>query len=163
MTFSLHIHGSSLVPPGVSDDDPTTGCCIGEAVYGPTRCTCWTPVFDQEQQPLQNGGRAPDIIFTRQKCCSDCAYRKGSKEREDEWEEEEIMDHALTPGCEFWCHAGVRRVVAYRHPDGRKMPAGDGDYQPPIGPRERPLVWRADGTPGSRCAGWAAYRRGLEE
>lgn len=94
---------------------------------------------------------------TRTKCCDDCAYRNGSPERAEEDGTDELLAHAMTPGQEFWCHQGCRRVVAFRHPDGRELPAGDGDYRPPVGPEDRPIVWKADGTPGERCAGWAAH------
>lgn len=126
-------------------------CCYGAAGMGRDRCTCWEPVYDLEQQPLENGGVPPAEPATRRKCCADCAYRNGSPERE---RGEELP---RGPDKEFWCHQGMRRAVAYRHPEsGREVPAGDGDYQPPVGPRSRPFAWRADGTPGERCAGWAA-------
>lgn len=154
----VHITGHSA-PPSITDDLPYHGCCIGEAMRGPTGCTCWEAVYDLEQQPLENGGVPPERIPTRTTCCVDCAYRKGSPEREDEHEEEALFDLGRTPGREFWCHQGVRRAVAYRHPSGAEVPAGDGDYQPPVGPNDgsaRSVIWRADGSVGERCAGWAA-------
>jgi hypothetical protein len=159
MMEAVHMDGV-LAPPGVTDDDPITGCCYGEAVYGPTRCTCWEPVYDLEQQSLANGGRLPEGFEpeTRTKCCRDCAYRQGSPERE-RGEGDQLDDWALDGRSEFWCHQGVRRVVAFRHPDGRELPAGEGDYRPPVGPDERPVVWKADGTVGERCAGWAALSK----
>lgn len=102
--------------------------------------------------------RKPDEIPTAAKCCHDCAYRNGSPERADEYDEGVLLAHAQIAGEEFWCHQGCRRVIAFRHPDGRELPAGDGDYRPPIGPEERPVVWRADGTVAQRCAGWNAHR-----
>ncbi len=116
-------------------------------------------VYDLEQQPLADGGKVPDEIPTRSKCCGDCAYRNGSPERTEDGEQEvDVLALALRPPAEFWCHQGVRRAIAYRHPDGRETPAGVGDYQPPQGPPDRPVVWKADGTIGERCAGWAAHR-----
>jgi hypothetical protein len=145
---------SANVPLAVRDDDEYDVCCIGAAMFGRSRCTCWEPVYDVEQQPL---GPVPADVTTRAKCCNDCAYRHGSPERADSYEEEALL--ALTADKEFWCHQGVRRVIAFRHPDGRELPAGTGDYRPPVGPEERPIIWKADGTPGERCAGWAALTR----
>lgn len=157
MTLHLDHHGA-LVPPAVRDDDSYGDCCIGAAMFGNSRCTCWEPVYDLDQQSLANGGEPPEEVATRAKCCHDCAYRNGSPERSDEAEEERLLDIARSDGRqEFWCHQGVRRVVAFRHPDGRELPAGEGDYRPPLGPEERPVIWKADGTPGERCAGWAAH------
>lgn len=152
------IGGSPNMPPSVTDemlhDIP---CCMGEAIGGPHACTCWEPTFDVDQTPLEDAGEPPAEIPTRDKCCHDCAYRQGSLERE-RGEGEYLEDVASGPGKEFWCHQGVRRVVTFKHPDGRELPAGDGDYRPPVGPPDRPIVWKADGTPGERCAGWSALR-----
>jgi MoaA/NifB/PqqE/SkfB family radical SAM enzyme len=69
------------------------------------------------------------------------------------------LDDIITRGDIFWCHQGIRRVVEYRHPDGRVYPvpplaAGvDGAYEPPI-IDGRP--YKADGTPADVCAGWWA-------
>lgn len=149
-------------PPGVTDDSPHRLCCYGEAFGGPMRCTCWEPVYDVEQTPPADGGAPPteEEIPTRSKCCHDCAYRNGSPERE-RGEGEQLDDWALDGRSEFWCHQGVRRIVAYRHPDGTVLPAGDGEYAPPQGSDPlRPVVFKADGTIGERCAGWAATRKG---
>lgn len=153
---AIHINGPGVnVPPALRDDSeiPEVPCCYG-SVMGANRCTCWEPVYDLDQQPLEE----PTEPATRSKCCHDCAYRNGSPERADEHEAERLCMVAHSGGeQEFWCHQGVRRVIAFRHPDGRELPAGDGDYRPPIGPKDRPLVWKADGTVGERCAGWAAH------
>lgn len=157
MTVAMHLNGPSLNMPAElrgCDETSELPCCMGAAVYGVNRCTCWQPIFDLEQQPL--GAQTEPV--TRAKCCEDCAYRNGSPERSDDYEEDELLAIAHDDAREFWCHQGVRRVVAFQHPDGRALLAGDGDYRPPIGPAERPVVWRADGTVGERCAGWAAHR-----
>lgn len=156
MKTTLHIDG--VYGPPDLDDEPGI-CCMGAAVYGAYRCTCWEPVFDLEQMPLANGGRPPSEaeISIRSKCCHDCAYRNGSPEKE-RGEGEQLDDWALDGRSEFWCHQGVQRVVAWCHPDGRELPAAEGDYRGPVGPDERPVVWKADGTVGERCAGWAAHR-----
>ncbi len=162
---TVHISGPGPnVPPAERErgynEEAYDSCCGGAAMFGVDRCTCWEPIYDLEQQPLANDGQPPDEIPTRAKCCHDCAYRHGSPEREagdGEW----LAELAESDGRrEFWCHQGVRRVVAFRHPDGRVLPAGEGDYRPPQGPPERPVIWKADGTVGERCAGWAALRGG---
>lgn len=148
---------SQTAPPSITEDSPLSWCCYGEAFGGPTSCTCWEPVYDLEQAPLQNGGKPPEELPTRKKCCHDCAFRVGSPERE---REDAVLEEALEPGHEFWCHQGVRRIVAWEHPDGRRVEAPPGCYVPPQGPPERPVVWKADGTVGERCAGWAAHGKG---
>lgn len=155
---TLHVEGD-YGPPGLGDEPGM--CCMGAAVYGDRRCTCWTPVYDLEQQPLANGGVPPNEaeIPQRTKCCHDCAYRNGSPERE-RGEGDQLDDWALDGRSEFWCHQGVRKVVAWRHPDGRELPAAEGDYRPPQTTEPRFAIWKADGTVGERCAGWAACRKG---
>lgn len=155
--MSISADRGLLVPPAIRDrhEPAEIPCCYGSA-NAENRCTCWEPVYDLEQQPLHNDGALPVEISTRAKCCGDCAYRNGSPERSDE-RAELLLDVAHSGGRrEFWCHQGVRRVIAFKHPDGRELPAGDGDYRPPVGPEDRPIIWKADGTPGERCAGWAA-------
>lgn len=155
--MTIHVD-KAYVPPGLSDE--LGMCCMGAAVYGMPRCTCWEPVYDLEQQPLENDGIPPSNIPTRSKCCGDCAYRQGSPERED-GQGDFLDDLAVGGRGEFWCHQGVRRVIAWRHPDGREVPAAEGDYRPPETPGPRPAIWKADGTIGERCAGWAATRKGV--
>lgn len=129
-------------------------CCMASAVRGPRACTCWTPVYDLDQA-------APNLSTqpqTRASCCHDCAYRNDSPERADLDLGEELVDIAGSADSVFACHQGMRRVVAYRHPDGREIPAGPGDYHPPMVGQ---VAFRADGTPADWCAGWAAHRRYL--
>lgn len=154
----LHVTGSIVPVAALEMDDPPeveTYCCAGAACMGRDRCTCWAPTYDVEQEPL---GQAPAEVPTRAKCCHDCAYRAGSPERKAQ------DGHPFVSLGEFWCHHGMRRAVSYRHAEsGRVVPAGPGDYHPPIGPNgqgERPLAWRADGTVGERCAGWAMTQGG---
>lgn len=129
-------------------------CCMGVAVYGePEKCTCWTPIFDLEQMSISTAGIA--ISRTRSKCCGDCAYRHGSPERSDEYVAEALLDLPAQPGRVFACHQGMRRVVSWEHPSGLVIPAGEGDYRPPV---EAGVAYRADGTPADLCAGWAALR-----
>lgn len=127
------------------------GCCIGAAVYGPQKCTCWQPVLDVEQAEVVEGP-----MPQREKCCGDCAYRHGSPERDGGFVEEALLDLPGQPGRVFACHQGMRRVVAWRHPVGLELPAGTGDYRPPRDAAGR--AYRADGSPADLCAGWAALR-----
>lgn len=135
------------------DLDAIVPCCMGVAVYGWRRCECWEPVFDVAQDdpvlPVPDGS-----IGVRHARCGDCAFRKGSKERADGWSEDELL--GLARGGEpFWCHDGMRRPVAYRHPTLGDVPASPDDWQPPI---VDGVPFRADGQPGLLCAGWAARR-----
>jgi hypothetical protein len=136
-------------------EDPTwVPCCWGSSLgWDPSDCTCWTPVYDLDQvEPdpgtiaLLEAGIEP---VTRTKRCHDCAFRPDSPERARGEELEGLPN--------FWCHQGIRRPTAYRHPDGRVRPFDDSaDYQPPI---VAGVPWRADGTPAERCAGHAQARR----
>jgi hypothetical protein len=154
-----HSDDAAWAPPNLPgweeapDDFPV--CCDGVAIDGPKGCTCWEPVFNLEQQPVVLPVVEPT---TRTKCCTRCAYRVGSPERErGEWDD--LMD--IAGGREtFWCHEGMRRVIAWRHPVHGLRPAEPGDYRPHIGMR---LAFRADGTPAARCAGWDAHRRRCEK
>lgn len=139
--------------------DPVNGaCCIASAVKGAQYCTCWTPVYDLEQQPATPGER-----LARDAMCGACAYKPGSPERSGDprfqGDYAFLLDLAVT-GTTFWCHEGTRRVVKLVHPSGAEVDldtAGlTGDYQPPIVDR---VPHKADGTPADLCAGWAALRR----
>lgn len=148
--MSVHLEIASG-PPGLPADEYGF-CCYGAAAMGADRCTCWVPVYDAEQAPP----RRELETSTRAKCCHDCAYRNGSPERE-RGDEDDLRELALNAAsCDdappFYCHDGMRRIVSWRHPDGRELPAGPGDYVVPEGSR----AFRADGTPADRCAGWAA-------
>lgn len=134
-------------------------CCMGAAVYGLGRCTCWEPIY-AETQIDELADATPAV---RAACCHDCAYRNGSPEREQGLGDE-LSDIAGTMGETFVCHHGengvtMRRVVAWRHPlvDGI-VAAGDGDYRPPTDGRRG---WLSDGTVAPVCAGYAARRRAL--
>lgn len=154
----VHISGGHRAPPAVTDDDPEIGCCWGSVMNGPTGCTCWEPIFDTEQaEPQPHEGPLP----VRPLWCRDCAYRKGSPEREDEYEEEALIEVARTGKRVFMCHQGMRRVVSLRHPEtGRVLDAAPGDYRPP---EDGKVSWKADGTVADVCAGWAAYsKRGVK-
>lgn len=130
-------------------DQPDTGCCYGSAIYGPGRCTCWEPVHDAEQQDP-----VPAEPTTRDRMCDDCAFRADSPERtgDDRYEHAGDTDSLLDEGRTFWCHQGMRRKIARRHPDGREIPVDVDAYHPAI---VGGVAFKADGSPADRCAGWA--------
>lgn len=132
------------------------GCCIGADVYGPGRCTCWRDEHDVEQAPP-----VPGPHEVRERMCADCAYRPGSPEKVEDPEvagDPQALEHYAAAGAPFWCHDGMRRVVARRHPSGAELPAHAAAYDPPI---TDGVPHRADGRPGLLCAGWAARRRAI--
>lgn len=131
------------------DDVP---CCYGGMHHGPAGCTCWEPVYDVEQAD-PSLARQPE---TRATCCGDCAYRNGSPERDDDFGVE--LRDVAGDGSRFYCHVGMRRVAEWRHPSGRTLPGDPADYRPPV---LGEVAFKADGTPASLCAGWAAHRRAL--
>lgn len=145
--------------------DTGGGCCIGADVYGPERCTCWTPVYDLDQTDpdalavrLLAGGVTPTV---RPAMCADCAYRPTSPEKRGDPEhagDAEFLESIAASGTPFWCHDGMRRPTAWRHPSGAQIPGHDAAYAPPI---VTGVPYRANGQPGYQCAGWDARRRAL--
>lgn len=139
------------------EEPPELGCCYGAVVYGPERCTCWEPVFDVEQAepvlPVPEGS-----IEVRHARCDDCAFRRDSPERADVLVEDELLELART-ATPFWCHDGMRRPVAYRHPVLGDVPGSTADWQPPT---RAGVPFRRDGRPGLLCAGWAQEVRRVE-
>ena len=138
--------------------DPVNGaCCDGSAVKGPQYCTCWTPRFDTDQEPTVEGEPG-----TRAAMCEDCAYRPGSPERSGDERyngDQEFLDQIVVTGERFFCHAGIRQAVKLVHPSGAEvdlLALAPGDYRPPI---VDGIPYKADGSPGDLCAGWAARRR----
>lgn len=129
-------------------------CCMGSAVYGPGRCTCWRPVYDAEQQTPQ-----PGRALARAKCCGDCAFRMGSPERIGDSRMAHSspgdLDDLVAGRGTFACHVGMRRVVAWTHPSGVRIDAEPGCYEPPV---VDGVAYRADGSPADVCAGLTAMR-----
>lgn len=130
-------------------------CCEGAAMYGPERCTCWTPVFDLEETE-------PDtttVAGARTEPCADCAYRPDSPERNGSdayaLSEPGELDRLVETGQPFWCHVGMRKPIAYEHPAGIRITAHEDHYQPPI---LNGVPYTAAGAAGSLCAGWLARR-----
>ncbi len=85
--------------------------------------------------------------------CDGCAYRPGTPAH-DQQAEGLLPDR---PEVVFGCHSNLRRVIAYEHPDGRRidLTADDishvGHFDGNAGPFDR------DGHPAEICAGWAAH------
>lgn len=141
-------HGAILwarAHPG--EDGP--GCCWGAAQHGPEGCTCWVPVYDVVQAPP-----VPPVedLPVQKAMCGDCAFRKGSPERDGSWREEALLTLA-EDGLPFYCHEGIRRPVRWEHPDGRQVEGVPDDWRPPV---VQGVPYRIDGRPGLLCAGWAA-------
>lgn len=124
------------------------GCCMGAAVYGPDRCTCWEPVYDQEQHEVVQSEPIP-----RSKPCDDCAFRSDSPESNGD---DRYEPYEFTPKQAFFCHGGMRRIVAYRHPTGVSVPADTEDRWKP--PQIGNVVFKASGEPAEICAGWAVRK-----
>lgn len=128
-------------------------CCDGSAFMGAQYCTCWTPVYDMPQQPVTRGEKG-----LRGELCHDCAYKPGSPERQGDPRytgDGELLDGLVETGTSFFCHQGIRRIVKLAHPSGAEVEVPPGDYRPPI---VDGVPYKADGTPGELCAGWAARR-----
>lgn len=142
-----------------------TPCCDGSVYRGPGACTCWRPVYDLGQQPIDEetarmlaAGIRP---VTRKLMCDDCAYRPDSPEKSGDETfagDAELLDRLAANERPFWCHQGIRIPVRWRHPSGTEIPAHPGGYDPPI--RDN-VPYKADGSPGNICAGWDARRRAL--
>lgn len=136
-----------------------TTCCVGAVERGPSECTCWEIDYDLEQQPPQPG--APG---TRSTMCADCAYRPDSPERSGD--EDYVHDFDTFDAGTFFCHQGMRKPVRFRHPLGITIDATGDFYKPPLRldrDRDEAVPYKADGSPGDRCAGWAAHRRRADE
>ncbi|GAA4845689.1 hypothetical protein GCM10023201_41340 [Actinomycetospora corticicola] len=158
-----------VTPGGPATDLPDAGegaCCWGNVIGGPNHCTCWVPVYDLEQGPLDEtlagwlaAGVEPNTAATM---CGGCAYRPGSPEKlgDDRHaaDADELERVAGSATDRFFCHAGIRRVVRWRHPSGAEIDGHAASYHPPI---RHGAPWRADGQPAELCAGWAARRRAL--
>lgn len=148
------------------DLDLVVPCCESSAIRGPETCTCWEPVYDLEQQPideakataLADADIAPPV---RTRMCGDCAYRPGSPEKTGDQRytgDATTLEDLAREGRLFWCHIGMRQPVRWRHPSGAEIPAAPDDYVPVI---RDGVPYKADGQPGEVCAGFDARRRAL--
>ncbi len=147
--------GAFTMPEGV----PNAGegyCCLGAMEDGPTGCTCWVPEHDLVQQPPVPGERPLEP-----KMCADCAYRPSSPERtgaEHVAGDQEFLERIVYSGEIFNCHQGLRRIARWVHePSGVVWsdPSLEAAYDPPI---VDGVPYKADGTPGAICTGWATKR-----
>ena len=151
------------------EDFPDAGegyCCSGAVFHGPAHCSCWEPVFDLEQQPIDEEKRrwlaAGLTPSTRDGMCGDCAYRPNSPEKTGAPgyaanSPDELDDVARA--SMFFCHDGMRRPLYWVHkPTGKTHPGSPANYTPPF---VDGIPYRADGTPGLLCAGWSARCRAL--
>lgn len=137
--------------------DADSWCCHGAAIRGPAACTCWTAIYDVDQaqpRPLTE----PGDLQPRPQMCGDCAFRKDSPERADEWSEEALLALA-DAGQPFWCHDGMRRPTHWAHPDGRTISGDPADWHPA---KLGAIPYRADGRPALLCAGWTARAARVE-
>lgn len=143
------------------DDLPDAGmggCCWGAAVHGAGGCTCW----DREYDLAQTRPDKAAVPVTREQMCADCAFRPDSPERTGESAaayDQDDLDALAYGSADFWCHQGMRLVTGRRHPTGAFVPQPEGEklaYDPPI---VNGIPYKADGSPGERCAGLAARRR----
>lgn len=144
------------------DDDATVPesmrwCCDGSAMRGLDACTCWVPVYEQEQaEPVPPA--SPGDITVRDRGCGDCAFRADSPERQTPWQEDALFRLADT-GTPFWCHDGMRRPLRWEHPAGPVLDGDPDDWHPP---KHSGVPYRADGRPALLCAGWAARAKTKE-
>ena len=154
--FEVTCHGNPGLPDAAGDGG---GCCMGSAVYGPDRCTCWEEVLDTTtpQAPPQRDVATP----TRSGMCGDCAFRPGSPERGGDenaaYDADDLAD--VVTSAAFYCHDGMARVDHLRH-EGTgitvRLPGQNLAYRPL---RADGRLYRRDGAPAALCAGWAAHRR----
>ena len=148
-------HGAKLYADAHPDEDVPAimfGCCDGTAYTGNlAACTCWVPQFDDEQAEPRPP-TSPDDIELMPRVCGDCAFRKGSPEREDKFSEEALFALGDT-GTPFWCHTGMRKPARWVHPTGVVIDGDKDDWDPP---RLHGVPYRANGAPAYLCAGWMA-------
>lgn len=134
-------------------------CCMGAAVYGPGRCTCWESHYTEEQEDVVQG--PPAVRVT---ACVDCAFRPRSPERSgDERYQHSAageLDDVAGGDIPFFCHQGMRRVLRLTHPAGGEIEAAPAAYEPAGGDG---IAYKANGLPADICAGWAARRKALLE
>lgn len=144
---------------GTGRDWPDAGegaCCIGAAMFGPDRCTCWEPVYDMEQV-------TPDLTIPgtgRADMCADCAFRPDSPERNGAdgyaHNDPDELDRIVGPaGGVFFCHQGIRRPIKWVHPSGAEVAGSPSNYDPPI---VKNVPFKADGTPADICHGFLVRR-----
>jgi len=144
---------SRILFGGQWPETPTTGsCCWGSVLDGADGCTCWEPVYDLDQQPIQKD----EPVAVRGAMCIDCAYRPNSPERRGDptaAADAEKLQALAARGTTFWCHQGIRRPTHWVHPSGVTKPGDPMNYCPPSADG---IPFKADGHPADHCAGWSA-------
>ena len=151
----LHIDQGNDFP------DVTNGvpCCMGYAANGHRSCTCWEPIYNGEQLPY-DGASLPS---EGSKCCYDCAYRKGSPERQGEKGykgDEEYLNDLPQSSDTFFCHQGARKILKWRHENGTEIEAHPASYRPEIVTIDgESFPLRLDGSAQNVCAGFCAKRK----
>lgn len=157
-----------MAPPDVMFCGPSMGrdelpdagesrCCMGAAMFGPERCTCWVDVVEPAPAGPLRLDLSPEVA---PEMCFDCAFRPGSPERSGDPSYENSTDGAVDSLVRqpqpFFCHQGMPRVVRTVHePTGTTVELPPSRYVPVI---QDGVPFQADGTPGRVCAGWAARR-----
>lgn len=129
------------------------GCCMGSAVYGIDRCTCWRAVYSTRRRKPVEGE-----VEVRASPCVDCAYRPDSAERQDEFGSEHLDDLVNGLGV-FVCHQGMAHIVEWRQPSGAVLPATRDEVGAIHTWAPRYIgntAYKASGRPADLCAGWAA-------
>lgn len=132
-------------------------CCVDAIEIGPDACTCWVEQRTMDaQRPVASHDPVP-----RSSPCADCAFRPDSPERagDERYSHADLDDivHGSTP---FYCHDGMQRVAALRHPAGNVHILDSDAYQPSI---VDGVPYRADGSPAFICAGWRARHDAVME
>lgn len=137
-------------------DEP---CCWGSSHDGPSGCTCWEPVYDLDQQPPI--AIAAEHVQTRAEMCADCAFRPDSPERRGDDRYSHNSDEELRELGHFWCHQGMRKPIAWRHPTfGITLDADTDAYAPPmLRVGDTVVPFKASGAPADRCGGFAAWKK----
>jgi len=136
-------------------------CCDASGYRSPNHCSCWEPVYDQEQADPLPGGQ----VTTRPLMCSTCAFRPASPERQGDPAAAfaDDIDELVYGRGTFFCHEGMRTVVAWRHPGvGIEIAVDRPDlaFDPPfVRRRGEQVPLKVDGSRADRCAGQAARRR----
>lgn len=159
-SLGIHVDGPTLVLTDEQEaeflnDPEMMACCYGAAVYGPSRCTCWEPVYSEERHAPTGG-----VMAGREEQCVDCAFRHDSAEFQDA-EGREFLESIVATGEPFICHQGMAYTVEWRHPSGRVLPmtvdeVGSIHTWEPLYREGVPA--KADGSPADLCAGWLARR-----
>lgn len=129
--------------------------CWGDENGGP-HCSCWVPTYSELQQELDTSLR-PQV---RASPCESCAcrvpggqLRDGSPIPDDLPGAYDAMLDNLARRKPFYCHSGMRLIVAEFHP--QLGVTREVDWHP-VPPTVEGIPYKADGTPCDFCAAWAA-------